>query len=228
MSSHLPPNTTGKKSNLGKGLLIGCLGALFLAALIIGGTIYWLYNNGRALISDTTRDAFIESVEQSELPADQKEGIVEQINRLTEGFKEGRIDVERMAAVIERISNSSIFSVILLKSVEGAYLRSSGLSQKEKEAARVHLDRFARGVIENRIPEEQADSVLSIISEPAEGPQDRKLSLVLTDEQIRAFVSAAKEAADNAGVSEREIETDLAAELKSIVDEALNETAAAE
>ena len=51
-----------------------------------------------------------------------------------------------------------------------------------------------------------------------------KLRETLTDEQLRAFLKAAKEQADAAAIPEQPESFDPSDEVKRIIDEALNET----
>ena len=223
MSSEVPPPAAPKKSNLGKGLLVGCLGIVVICAIAIGIGVFWLYNSGKGFFTDAARDALVENIEQSELPGEQKERMVAQIDRLAEGFKEGEIDLERMAGVVERLAESPLFGMVLVYSAEALYVMPSGLSQQEKEEAHNILQRFAKGVIERRIPEERANEVVGIISVGGDTPADRQLKDNLTDEELRTFIAEAEAAADEAGVTEVEGQIDLAAELERIVDDALNQ-----
>ena len=108
--------------------------------------------------------------------------------------------------------------------VKRVYIRDSGLSDDEKAAAEIAIHRFARGVIDESIPEAEREAVLDTISsENAQGQREFKQKL--TDDEVRAFVNAAKQAADDAGVAEEVPEINFADEFDKAIDEALGETA---
>lgn len=224
MTDQSPESPQPKKSGLGKGLLIGCAGILVLTALLVGGFLFWLYSSGKDFITDQARDLIVEKIEEADLPVDQKEGMVSQIDRVATGFKEGNIELEKMGEIIEEIAQSPVFSVLIVYAAQAAYLEPSGLPPEEKQAAREELRRFALGAIDHRIPESEVNAVLDLISRNPGAGDERELKDSLTDSELQTFIAEAKAAADDAGVTNEEVTIDLAKELERVIDRALGES----
>ena len=92
--------------------------------------------------------------------------------------------------------------------------------EQEKDAARIATRRFTHGTIRQIISEQQANSVLDTISS-VNGEGERTFRHPITDEELRAFVAAAKQAADDAGVPEDVPEVNFADEFDKAIDDAL-------
>lgn len=102
--------------------------------------------------------------------------------------------------------------------VKRVYIRDSGLDEAEKEAAHIEIQRFARGVIDESIPEEKREAIFDMIS--TMDPQgNRQFKQKLTDAELRAFI----EAADEAGVPTEVPEINFADEFDKAIDEALGQ-----
>ena len=109
--------------------------------------------------------------------------------------------------------------------VEQAYLEQSGFDEEEKAAARATIHRFSHGTINRLISEDQVNSVLDAISiENAGG--GRQFQHPVTDEQLREFIAAAKQACDDANVPEEVPDVNFADEFDKAIDEALGESGA--
>ncbi len=197
----------------------GCLIVIFIGGLLFLMGIGWLYFYGKSFFADRARDALVEMIEDSSIPLDEQASMIEQIDRLTDSFKSGDIGPVQLTEIIADIASSPVMAVIVVFAVETRYIISSGLNDAEREAAKVTLQRLARGVIEKQISEEQLERVLEPVTHRTNDDQVLKESI--TDDDLREFLLRAEALADEAGVSKEPIEVHLGDALKEAIDRAL-------
>jgi hypothetical protein len=203
---------------------IGC-GVVLVILLIVGGLgIWWVANNARTFGAEIAAEVLKASLQELDLPPDQQTRIDARIDDIAQQFKDEKLNGEDVGRIFQRIAEGPLMPAGLALFVKRVYIRDSGLSDDEKAAAEVAIHRFARGVIDESIPEAEREAVLDTISSmDAQGQREFKQKL--TDDEVRAFVDAAKQAADDAGVAEDVPEINFADEFDKAIDEALGETA---
>lgn len=199
-------------------IICGVLFVLFLIAAGLG--LWWLKNNGRALGTDLATSAMKEGLNEVDIPADQRQRIDSRIDNIGQQFKDGELEFEQVVSIFEKISESPLMSAGMSLFFKRAYLQNSGLSEEEKEAAEVSIQRFTRGAIDKSISAETSESAMDLIStKDAEG--NREFKEKLSDNELRAFLAAITTAADDAGIPEIVPEFNFADEFDKAVDEAL-------
>ncbi len=205
--------------------LTGCLW-MSLVLIIVGGILaWWVSKNWRPWLADFGSDAIKQSLDASDLPAAEKAEIGVEVDRLATAFREGKITLEQSAEIVRQIAQSPLATSLIVSVVDTKYLASSGLSDEEKAAGRTTLRRFARGVIDNKIPEASRDVTLQHLAEK-KGEGQWELKDRVTDDELRAFLTAAKADSDVAQIAEEPEVIDPSEELRRIVDEALGVAAA--
>ena len=201
---------------------IGCgIAALVLVIIAVIG-IWWLSSNVRNIGTDIAVSAMKDALQEIDVPEDQRQRMHTRIDEVGQQFKDGKLDMQQVVAIFEQLSKSPLLPAGIALVVRRAYLRDSELSEDEKAAADVSIQRFARGVIDKSIPEATRESILDMISSrDAEG--NRTFKQQLTDDELREFVAATKQAADEAGVPEDVPEINFADEFDKAVDLALQQ-----
>lgn len=71
------------------------------------------------------------------------------------------------------------------------------------------------------IPQQELDTVLDTISEKKNNRDEREFKHPISDEELREFITKAKQAADDANVPEEVPEVNFADEFDKAIDEAL-------
>lgn len=199
---------------------IGC-GVVSLLVIIVGGLgVWWLSQNARQLGADFAATALKEGLKELDLPADQRTRIDARIDDVAQQFKDEKLTLEEVVHIFEKIGQGPLMPAGLALVVKRAYVRDSGLSDDEKARAETAIHRFARGCIDKSIPESTSDSVLDLISTKDPGG-NRQFKQTLTDDELREFIAAAKQAADDASVAEEVPEVNFADEFDTAIDEAL-------
>lgn len=209
----------------GNGCLKGCLivAALLLIAAVISA--WFVSQNWRGWAGMMVRGALEQALDDTSLPDEEKVQIQEQVDRVVTAFEEGQLTEAQVELLVNELAESPLAASVVAYSIEKKYFDSSGLSDEEKEAGRNTLKRCVRGWLDEKLTEEDADPVLSHIG-TKDDAGNWELRDQVSDEELRAFLAAAKELADSAEIPETVEEVDPSDEIKRIVDAALNPEAA--
>lgn len=204
------------------GCFLGCLGVIVILAIL--GAIGAYYVAQKA--PDFVRDTIAKGVEESDLKPEDKQMVMQQVDRLVEGYKEGKVDLQGLGTFAEDFVQSPLMDLLIAFGAKVKYIDESGLTPEEKAEAERTLQRVARGVIEDKISQDELDIALNHISN--EVGQSRQFKEEVTDEELRAFLKECKRLADEAMIPDEEMQVDIGGELKKLVDKALGEAPAGE
>jgi hypothetical protein len=202
------------------GIGCGVIVVLGLIAVIVGG--WWVAESIRELGTDVAVSAMKEGLNELEVPDDQRKRMDDRIDDVGQQFKDGNLEIEQVMAIFKKLSESPILPAGVSLFVKRVYIRDSGLTEEEKAAADIAIQRFSRGVIDNSIPEAKREAVLDMIS-TRKPDGNREFKQKLTDDELRAFLKAVTETADEAGVPAEVPEINFADEFDNAIDEALDE-----
>lgn len=209
----------------GNGCLKGCLivAALLLILAIISA--WFVSQNWRGWAGTMVRSVLEQTLDDTSLPEEEKAEIQEQVDRVVTAFEEGRLTEAQIELLMNELAESPLAATVVAYSIEKKYFDTSGLSDEEKAEGRMTLRRCVRGWLDDVLTEEDADPVLSHIGTKDEAG-NWELKDTVSDEELRAFLAAAKQLADDAEIPETVEEVDPSDEIKRIVDAALNPEAA--
>jgi hypothetical protein len=217
---------TGRRSLLSS-CLMGC-GVIFVILLVVGGLVaFWVYRNWRGWVADFGSEAVKQSIAATDLPAEEKAEIGVQVDRVAEAFREQKITNRQLGAIMQQIVESPVMTSLIVSAVESKYIAASGLSDEEKTEGRKTMRRFARGLIDGKIADRDIDEALRHVADRDQNgnwqPRER-----VTDAELRAFLTAAKEQADAAEIPAEPETVDPSEEFRRIIDEAMGLRAEAE
>jgi hypothetical protein len=185
---------------------------LLVLAVLVG---VWVSRHWRSWASDLGAVGMKQFVATADLPAAQQQAISEQIDRVADGFKTGRLSVEQMKQIMQDIGKSPLMASIMASAADKKYISKSGLSDEEKVESRKTVRRFARGVIDHKIDREASDATMAHISHRESNGSVQPKQFV-SDDELRAFLKEAKEQADKAGIPDQPETIDAAAEFKKL------------
>jgi hypothetical protein len=200
--------------------LIGCLVVAVIGLVLLAAVAYWISVNFRDFASSFASDVVEQIINSSDLPEQEKQEVIVQLDRVIVAFREERLSYQQLGTITEKLAKSPLMTMIIATAVQNKYVDPSGLSEEEKVEAKQIIERFSRGAIDEKIDEASIDSVMQHVAVRDSNGQ-WELREKVTDEQLRAFLSAAKLEADEAGVPEETEPIDPSAELKKVVDEEL-------
>jgi len=194
----------------------GCLTLIILGA--VGG--YFMVTNFRRLAANAARTVAVSAIRNSQMPKATQDGLIQQIDRVTGAYKRKEISLNQVAAVMEALAKSPLIPMALVNAADVKYVQPSGLGVEEKKRGSIELQRFGRGVVEDKIKKAEIDAALDLIS-VKKGDNERQLKQKLTDEEVRTFLAKVKETADAHQIPDEPYKIDPVAEFKKMVDKAL-------
>lgn len=213
------PNTPAEMSGCAK-VGVGC-GIATLILFVIGGLgIWYAYSTARSWGTDLAASTLKDGIKQLKLPAEQEQQIAARIDNVSQQFKDGHLNLKDMERIFGSIVESPLLSAGMALVVERAYLDKSGLSEEEKSAAKTTIHRFTHGAIQNLIPRQTVDAALDHIS-TVNNEGAREFRSPVSDDELRAFLKAAQQAADESDVPAEVPEVDFADEFDKAIDRAL-------
>lgn len=221
---YMPPGAPASpppKSKTGWGCLgcaLGCLGFVVVLLIIAAAGAWYAYTK----LPDMARGLVAKGVEESELDPEDKQKVMQQVDRLVEGYKQKKVDLQQLAKFGEDFMKSPLMDIFIAFAARKQYIEKSGLSAEEKMEAERTLQRVARGVIEEKITQEELQKALDYISE-ARPNGAREFKQTVTDAELREFLSECKKLADEEMIPDQESNVDVGAELKKLVDKTLGE-----
>lgn len=219
-------STTRKRRSTFASCLLGCLMVAGILMILIAIGAFWLSRNWRGFVADFGKQRVNEAIDASDLPAQEKVEIKEQVERVGTEFGEGRISMEQAVQIIENLTKSPLMPMMTVATIDAIYLDRSGLSDEEKADGRVTLQRYVQGTMEGKISQQDLDSVMSHIAD-RQGKQGWKLRQRVSDADLRAAIKEAELQADAADIpAEVEVTIDPSDEFKKAIDEALAEPGA--
>jgi hypothetical protein len=200
--------------------LIGCLivlGALLVFAIVVG---VWVSRNWRDWFADVGTRALDQGIQAADLPPQEKIEVKVQVDRVTEAFRDGTVSGEQIAMIMQNVFESPLMPALVAAAIDMRYFDKSGLNAEEKAQGKVTLQRFARGMIDEKIAQQGIDAVMAHVA-IRQSDGEWKLRQQVSDADLRAALTEAKAQADKAGIPEAPENVDPSDEIKKIIDEAM-------
>lgn len=208
------------KRGWGRSCLIGCLWTSAVLAVIVAVLGVWVFPKLRGWASSLGSQAIKETINAANIPQQEKAELGVEVDRVAAAFSKGDLSGEQVVEIMNMIMQSPLAGAIAVAVADAQYFEASGLSEEEKTAGRVTLQRFTLGAIDGRIPQAKRDEVLALVGQK-DGRGNWQLRDRVSDEELRAFLAKALAEADAAGIEAQPPAVDLSDELKRIVDAAL-------
>ena len=202
----------GNRGGILKILLI-IVGVIVLCAVI--GGIY-VATHWRGWAADVANAAAAGMVKESGLPADQRDAILAEIKQFGNDFKDGKVGAQEISRVAQTLAEGPLIPLAGVQAARHLYIEPSDMNDKEKAAAILTVQRFARGVFEKKIPKETLDDVVKPVVDSM--PNGRwRMKEKPTRAEIDQFLANAKAKADAAMIPNEPFEMNIADELKKAI-----------
>jgi hypothetical protein len=204
--------------------LIGCLVIVAIAIVLFAIVLYWISQNWRGWTSEAGSQLVLQMVNESDLPQQEKDEIEVQVDRVADAIRDGDMSLDQMGEIFQKLTQSPVMTTIIVSTADAKYINKSGLPEDEKAQARIVVHRFVRGAMDGTIDEPSVEATLEHIGDrqPNGGWQ---LKDSVTDDELRAFLTAARMEADEANVPDEPEVFDPSDEVKQIIDEVMTEPA---
>jgi hypothetical protein len=199
---------------------VGCIAALVVVLLIIVGGAIFVAMNWKGWAADGFRQGATQAVTEAQLPKDQHERIIARISGVADDFKTGKISVDQFVSIMQQIIASPVLPLGMVQLAEAEVVNPSALSDEEKAAGQRALQRFARGVSEQKLVQADIEAVITPISDQ---PQTQQWDIKPnpTADEVRAFLDKAKAMADSAKIPDEPFTINFADEIDKLVNKAL-------
>ena len=201
-------------------VLKGCLIAVAIMLVLVVGLGIFVAMTWRGFVAGTLKTASIQAINDSSLPQDQKDRLTTRMTGLADDFKSGTLTFEQIAQIMQSVSQSPLIPLATVYAVSSTHIESSALTTEEKAAATRSIGRFARGVVEEKIPATAMDDVLASVTTRRPNGQFEMKQAVTIDE-LKTFIAAAKAQADDAKIPDEDFQIDIATEVDKVIDRGL-------
>lgn len=212
-----PPKKSPPKKRSGCATcFVVMLGLMFICILACGFGTWFVIKKS----PDWAGNMIASAIEGSNLTDEDKRIVTEQIDRVVDEYKSGRVTMQQLAEIAEEFSQSPLLTLTMAMATEEAYIKPSGLPKAEKELASRTLQRTARGVFEDNIDTEELNTALDFIStESTDGT--RQFKSPVADSELRQMLAECKRLADEAAIPDEPYQVDVGAEFKATIDRVL-------
>lgn len=214
----------GKKGGCMKAAGIGCL-VVLLAAGIGGFYVAKNYKRiGLTIASKGTVVAAESLLGNMQLPDSEREAAMVPIREFAARVGKGEVTMKQLEVIGKVLTEGPLPMLVMARAAEVKYLQPSDLPEEEKKAGSVTLSRFAWGMTEKKIDTEKLNSVfdrISVKTTGANGQENVRLKEKLSSDDLRDWLKTMKDAADEAGVEDRQFDVNIAAEIRKAIDAGL-------
>lgn len=205
-------NQTVPKKSGGRGCLIAILVSL---ALVIAVGV-WIALSVKGWVAAGMRSVATAIVSESQLPLEQKNAITARIDQVAADWKAGKVTTEQLGHILEEITQGPVMALGMVGLADEMYITPAAIPDAEKDAGRRSLQRFARGVVEGKIPAAAAEELLNIVSYMP-SPNNRQMKKTLTAAELQQLLTSAKAHADKADVPDEPYTVNYADEIDRAV-----------
>jgi hypothetical protein len=199
------------------GCLKGCFVILLLMVVLVVVLGFVVSKNWRGWAASITNWAINETLEVSNLPAQEQQEIRDELVRPLAALQDGTLSIQQFEELAEVIIESPLMPSLAVSMIESHYFNQSTLTPAEKQAGGLALRRFVRGVIEGKIDESQIEAVISHVADEDKDGRWR-FRETATDDELRRLIATAEQEADKAGVPAQVEAVDPSDEVRKIID----------
>ena len=162
-------------------------------------------------------------VSDSSLSQPDKDKIIAKVDSVMTDFENGKISMEQMGKLAENVAESPLIPLSMVMAIEAQYKTVAGLTDEERAAGKIAMERCARGIFEKKIAQTKIDDVLAPVNVPATPGSQVKLKPVgdVTADDLRKLYANAKAEADAAQIPDEPFTVDIAGELVKAIDAAI-------
>lgn len=201
-------------------LLVGCLAVLgvIVVVAVVGGIIVAM--NWKSWTAGAMNAGMKAVVAETKLPAEQAGRINIQIDQLTAAFENGDVTLQDLGLVIEALEDHPLLPVGVLEYIQYNSLKAPGLTDEERAAGMLATQRLQRAMIDGLMGLNDLDPILEPISQ-RDSDGDLQPIQNPTAPQVRLYIEAAGNKADELGVPNEPYDVDLAEQIERLINDTL-------
>lgn len=205
-----------------QGIASGCLIAIALVIIVIVGGGIYVSKNYRIWAAKAVTMAMSTVISKSDLPYEEKNEIKDILDVVRDEYLAGDIQLEELGTVLEAMASCPALSIGMVVQFEASYVTDSGLSETEIADARLHLNRFAQGLINDSINWSDLDDVTEpILAYVGDDDKTLKPPGECSTDEIRQVLANIKAAADQQNIPMKFVNIDISDEFLRTIEGAL-------
>ncbi len=199
-------------------LMVFIIILLFMSVAMVVGT-WMLMGNQSKFAVRALESQLVPWVEQSPLDPIDKEEILETLDTVIQDLRDEKYNDRQLARLNSRVTESPILQWGVIQQAESR-IQSSGLSDQEKSASALELDRLLRSAAEGKLSLQQMEFIVQPIA--TKERLSGKLSILdrTTDANIQDFLRRAKSITDNYKIPSEEYPKSVSQVFRSLIDDA--------
>ena len=195
--------------------VIGVLAILMV--LVCAGVGTFIYMNFKGWAVDLASAMVVSIVEESNLPEDQKESILTNVETLAEDVRNGDLPMEDFGEIMMSLSQGPFLNLVLVELIEADYVSKCQPNDKDRAAAALAFDRFERGIVEEKISDEKVEEAMALV-QAADMKDTPQLKENLTADELKAFVEKIAQLADEEEIPAEPFTVDFAGMFQEAID----------
>lgn len=162
-------------------------------------------------------------IRDSGLPEVEKKNIVQLVDSLAEEYKKNRLTLQELERIGQIFTERGpVYLLAAAYQFESDYLEPSGLSDNEKEHARLMINRLMQGLLSGIIGAATVDELAANLKTvDDDGDEVMKSQEQVADDEIRDLIKRIEDTVDAVGVPFGYKEMNLAMELQKSIENAI-------
>ena len=209
-----------KQVPLGPACLVVAVFGMVIFSVAMVAASWMLMGNQAVFAARALELQLIPWVEQSSLEPTDRDRILDDLKQLVDDLKHDRLDERQMVRLKLRIADSPVLQWGVIQQAE-AKIRSSNLTDEEKQGAELELDRLLRTVSEGKLGMEQLEFLVQPIATKERNSGRLTLSEKADDAGLREFLRRTKGLADKQQIPSEAFAKSPSQVFRSLVEEAL-------
>ncbi len=197
-------------------MLYGCIGLVVLGLLAAVGS-YFGAKQMLKVAAGEIYESVGEEMRDMDLSDQERQDADKILVELRDGMRSGDIGLGKMPEIIEAMQDGDIISYGLLLSIRQDFAEDTTLSDDERADGKRQLGRIGDGIAKNRFGTSEMEDILgTIVTRTSDGQLE--VNEDPTSDELRETAKRAKEAADQANLSEDPPPINFVGELQAILD----------
>lgn len=209
--------------------LVGCGIVLAIFVLILVGLGIFVAVNARGWAASGIQQGLTAAIEQAPIDDAEKEESIAVIEDFVQRFRDKDVSFQQIGGIFEALEDSPLVPAAMAMGTGQSYFKDSGLTDEQKADGMTQLQRITYGLVEKDIDESDLVEVLQPLKAKAtenevvtlnfDGASIRiKMPRDTTDDEVLAFIEAARTKADEKELDPAPPPFDLSNELQRLID----------
>ena len=195
-------------------LLIGGGFLVLLSMLFVAG-VWYVMSNLEGFVVNLGREGVVGIVNQSQIPAQEKDEVIVQVDRVVAAYKAGEIDQDELDELFMNLEDTPVLAYVSFFGMEEHYLADTTLPPAEQDDLRLACRRVLYGLTAGQIEPEEFYETLP-------DDYDYEQALAHSPEQandiVRKWTRELTTLCDESGVINNPPAVDVGDEMKKLVD----------